>query len=104
MAWANGYTRTSTPEWKRTRARILARDRGTCHVCGQPGADEVDHMLAVSEGGTEDDANLAAIHGVPCHRRKTQAEAIAARLRYPRKRPPEAHPGRRAAAPPAPGL
>lgn len=55
--------------------RILARDAHTCHVCGQPGANTVDHVIPQAHGGTEDDTNLAAIHATPCHTQKTQAES-----------------------------
>ncbi|WP_221899405.1 HNH endonuclease [Xanthomonas sp. GW] len=37
-------------------------------------ATEVDHILNVAEGGTDDDANLQAIC-TDCHGAKTQAEA-----------------------------
>ena len=94
MAW-QGDARTSSTAWRRTRARILRRDRGVCYVCGRSGADEVDHLRPVAEGGTDDDANLAAIHDDPCHRRKSSAEGNRARWqRAPRRRPAEAHPGR----------
>lgn len=94
MAWQNGVARTATAEWKRTRNRILERDGGRCHVCGQLGADEVDHVVPVAEGGTDADQNLAAIHPHPCHTRKTQEEAARGRARKSRKRPREQHPGR----------
>ena len=69
------------PGWTRRRARILARDQGICHVCGQPGADEVDHVIPLAEGGPDTDENCAAIHGRPCHADKTQREALRGRLR-----------------------
>jgi 5-methylcytosine-specific restriction protein A len=77
--------------WTRIRQRILRRDGGVCYVCGRPGADTVDHIVPASNGGTDDDDNLAAIHEVPCHQRKTAIEANAAKPK--RKRPPERHPG-----------
>lgn len=64
-----------------TRRRILERDRGICYVCHQPGADQVDHVIPVTEGGTSSDDNLAAIHDRPCHKNKTSAEAARARAR-----------------------
>lgn len=81
----------STPlpkDWARTRARILRRDHGRCHVCKQYGATEVDHIKPASQGGGDDDANLAAIHYY-CHRRKTARESFGG----PRRREAEAHPG-----------
>ena len=80
--------------WGRTRRRILRRDRGTCYVCHSAGAKEVDHIVPVSQGGGEEDSNLAAIHGLPCHARKTAGEANAANpMARSRRRAEEKHPG-----------
>lgn len=49
----------STRQWRKTRARVLARDGQSCRYCGAP-ADHVDHVDPVANGGTDDDANLAA--------------------------------------------
>lgn len=85
-------TQPLPPNWECTRRRILRRDRNICHVCGRGGALSVDHIVPVSQGGTEDDSNLAAIHETPCHERKTAREANAAKPK--RKRPnTEKHPG-----------
>lgn len=93
MAW-DGSTRAKRlpPGWKRTVRRILKRDHGICHVCGKPGADQVDHVNA---GDDHSDANLAAIHYVPCHRDKSSSEGgrAAAAKRGSRFRPRERHPG-----------
>lgn len=62
----------STRHWRVLRARILA-DSDICHICGQPGADGVDHLVAVLRGGTNHPSNLRpAHHDVPpyCNRRK----------------------------------
>lgn len=80
------------PDWHTViRPRILARDRGICHVCGRLGAEQVDHLKA---GDDHRDANLAAICE-PCHRTKSGREGAAAAhaRRRPRRRPPEPHPG-----------
>lgn len=88
--------RCSTKEWAATRQRILARDHGMCHICGQPGADEVDHVIPVYAGGSDDDTNLAPAHAHPCHARKSALEGVAARAARGRQaRAPEAHPGLR---------
>lgn len=92
MTWT-GNPRTTTPEWRRLRAHILRRDHGICHVCGRPGSDQVDHLTPTSAGGTDDPANLAAIHDDPCHRRKSSNEGLAKRWNPRRKRPAEPHPG-----------
>ncbi len=42
----------STRSWRSIRAGILARDGHRCQLCGGP-ASEVDHILPVSEGGTD---------------------------------------------------
>lgn len=91
-SWQSSTRRQRLPrDWPRIRARILTRDRGICHACGQPGATEVDHLVA---GDDHQDANLAAIH-TACHRSKSSAEGHAARGQGPtRRRPPEQHPGR----------
>ena len=50
-------------DWPSVRLRILERDRGVCHFCGQPGATEVDHLVPIAQGGARlDPANLAAAH------------------------------------------
>lgn len=61
------------------RRRILYRYLGTCHICGKQGADQVDHVVPLAEGGADDELNLAPIHSEPCHRQKTAAEAKRAR-------------------------
>lgn len=82
--WANAEHRRpdhTTNGWARQKrnAHILRRDHGICHVCGNPGATQVDHVIPEAEGGTSADSNLAPIHDEPCHRAKTAAEAARAR-------------------------
>lgn len=55
--------------------RIIDRDDTVCHVCGYPGADEADHIVALAHGGADTVENMAAIHREPCHREKTAREA-----------------------------
>ena len=66
-------------EEQRRAKRVLKRLLYCCHVCGRLGADEVDHVVALAEGGADDESNLAPIHAEPCHRVKTAAEARRAR-------------------------
>lgn len=62
--------------WQQQRdaARILRRHRGVCHWCHKPGADQVDHVIALAHGGSDTDANKRPIHAEPCHREKTARE------------------------------
>lgn len=61
-------TRTNNAEWKRIRQVILARDLNVCAYCGQE-ATEVDHIIPVKHGGTNDESNLTAAC-VRCNRSK----------------------------------
>ncbi|HCF9839206.1 TPA: HNH endonuclease [Pseudomonas aeruginosa] len=79
-AWGNG--RGGRP-WRRKRDRILKRDGYMCQCAECKGmkrvATEVDHIIPLSQGGTDDDSNLMAIAGHPCHARKTARESAASR-------------------------
>jgi 5-methylcytosine-specific restriction endonuclease McrA len=87
------------PNWECTRRRILRRDRNICYVCRRPGAYQVDHIIPVSQGGSDEDSNLAAIHEHPCHEQKTAREANQANpMARPRRRKEEPHPGATEAA------
>lgn len=61
--------------WQRTRLLKLAADP-LCESCLEAGlevpAAEVDHVLAISRGGTHDPDNLRSLCK-PCHSRKTCA-------------------------------
>ncbi|WP_301120312.1 HNH endonuclease [Mycolicibacterium fortuitum] len=73
--------RTSTAHWKQQRAKALQRDGHQCQIRGPRctiQATQVDHIIPVSQGGTDDLTNLAsACHN--CHAAKTAREAAAAR-------------------------
>ena len=88
--YKNGYCEKHQPEkwynpayetpknWNSLKNFVIARDRGICYVCGETGADSVDHVIPKSEGGTDLTNNLKAIHdkvAPHCHREKTQREA-----------------------------
>lgn len=66
---------------QRDNARILRTHQYRCHVCGQIGAMQVDHVIALAEGGEDTDENKRPIHKTPCHAAKTAAEAARARSR-----------------------
>lgn len=54
--------------WKTLRKLILERDNWTCYLCGNR-ADQVDHLVPATAGGSDEPSNLAAACG-PCNNRK----------------------------------
>jgi 5-methylcytosine-specific restriction endonuclease McrA len=60
------------------RQRVVRRDGGICHLCGQPGADTADHLLPWSKGGRNTMDNLRAAHG-ECNRRRSDRPVEVAR-------------------------
>jgi len=54
---------------RRVRPTILARDGYHCALCGAPAPLEVDHIVAIAKGGSNDLANLRTLC-LPCNRRK----------------------------------
>jgi 5-methylcytosine-specific restriction protein A len=75
-----------TAAWQQKRERVLKRDHYLCQPCLQKSpviysaAYGVDHVIPVSEGGTDDEENLQSICS-PCHLTKTQDESNRARSR-----------------------
>ncbi len=95
--WAGSDRRVRLPkEWHAQRQRVLRDGGRICHVCGLPGADQVDH---IRPGDDHSDANLAPIHKEPCHREKSSREGgqalgrVRKQIAASRKRPAERHPG-----------
>lgn len=67
--------------WMTQRERIAARDGYLCRGCGlvwQPSLDQVDHIIELEDGGTNDDDNLQLLCN-DCHAAKTRASAAARR-------------------------
>lgn len=62
-------------EQQRRARAVIQRDRGICYVCHQPGANEADHVIPISQGGADAEHNMAAIHSTPCHHNKTKLES-----------------------------
>ena len=91
----NSDRRARLPDnWDRLRLSVLRRDKFRCQI-GSSGcstvATEVDHIL---RGDNHSPSNLRAVcHS--CHRKKTVAEAHAAKRakKARRFRPQERHPG-----------
>jgi 5-methylcytosine-specific restriction protein A len=94
--WSTGKSipksRSADAKWKRTRRRILNRDNRRCRIAfvgiciGL--ASEADHIIPVSQGGTDLDSNLQAAC-FPCHRAKSSDEGhqaaghkVPGRIRY----------------------
>lgn len=67
-----------TADWQAKRQRIAIRDAYVCRDCcrvayGKTG--HADHIVALEDGGRDDDANLAW-RCSSCHGKKTRAEQI----------------------------
>jgi 5-methylcytosine-specific restriction protein A len=56
-------------EWSAIKKRIKRRDGYRCTECGSSIDLEVDHEVALEEGGTNDDENLRT-RCRPCHLRR----------------------------------
>lgn len=63
VAMTDRYIGRSTRAWKRLRLRVLEQS-DICWLCGQPGADTVDHIipLSVAPHLGESPDNVAAAH------------------------------------------
>lgn len=66
-------------DWRQRVEAVKRRDKGICYLCGEAGADTVDHKQA---GDNHSMSNLGLVHdripnsqGVNCHRYKTSFEA-----------------------------
>lgn len=76
--------RTTTPEHRAQRLRILGRDHWQCQLryptrcVGK--ATEMDHRTPVHLGGADDDHNMQAVCK-PCHAKKSSDEGNQARRR-----------------------
>lgn len=94
--WEDSDRRTRLPtDWPQRCAAVRARDGDTCWLCGQPGADTIDHKQV---GDNHELDNLAPVHDrnpPHCHRYKSSAEGNTARaaLRAQLTTPREPHPG-----------
>lgn len=78
-AWYGSTRKQRLPkDWTTRRLIVLKRDKGICYLCGQQGADTVDH---IQQGDDHSLTNLAAVHDrVPphCHRAKSSKEGLQA--------------------------
>ena len=70
--WGSG--RGGRP-WRRLKQEIHLRDEWTCCSCGRVTMElELDHIVNVAQGGTDDEVNLQSLC-VPCHKKKTSKES-----------------------------
>lgn len=62
---------------QRQRERVWLRDHGLCARCGRitafPSGFELDHRVALANGGTNDDSNMQVLHH-ECHEAKTNED------------------------------
>lgn len=92
-AWRNSNRKGRLPaNWRsEVRPQVFELYGDRCHWCGEPDADEVDHVVPGDDHRIE---NLRPIHGwrtrQRCHAKKSAAEGGAARPRL--NRPEEPHP------------
>lgn len=63
-------TRRLTGRARQERNRRLLALNDTCHICGKPGADTIDHVVPLARGGTEHPTNLRPAHMYPCNAAK----------------------------------
>jgi 5-methylcytosine-specific restriction endonuclease McrA len=94
VAWDTDRKARLPSDWKRRRVKVLRRDGYSCQAieqgrrCGAP-ANQVDHVIAGDDHSLDNLQSLCASH----HAKKSSQEGVAARAKYPNKRPPESHPG-----------
>lgn len=64
------FKRTRGRLWVRLRNRILT-EQPVCTICGARPSEEVDHIIPVSKGGTDESDNLQGACK-RCHEEKTR--------------------------------
>ncbi len=72
----------------RVRLRVYETHNGRCPKCTRklmPGQWDLDHIVALANGGTHSEGNLQPLCKSPCHSQKTKAD-VAEKSRTYRKR------------------
>jgi 5-methylcytosine-specific restriction protein A len=79
--WQGSTRKERLPsDWSTRRLIVLKRDKGICHLCGNAGADTIDHLI---QGDDHSLTNLAPVHdrlAPHCHRTKSSNEGHQAKL------------------------
>lgn len=95
--WQGGAERLRRfpPDWRARKALVWRTKGSRCHLCGQTGADTIDHLDDPDDHRIE---NLAPVHDrrpPHCHRYKSSAQGNAKRkaMTASERRPSEQHPG-----------
>jgi len=71
IEYTKAFGKQVKPGWIALRKEILERDNYICHYCGKTSDHmEVDHIIPVNEGGTDDPVNLVACCR-SCNRKKS---------------------------------
>jgi 5-methylcytosine-specific restriction endonuclease McrA len=74
-AWFGSTRKQRLPkDWTTRRLVVLKRDKGVCYICGEPGADTIDHVIPGDDHSLH---NLKAVHdkvAPHCHRTKSSTE------------------------------
>jgi len=65
---------------EQTKSKVIARDGGHCVTCGSTRQLEVDHKVALMNGGTNEESNLATLCD-DCHTKKTRMDGSLRRNR-----------------------
>lgn len=61
-------------KWMRIRSRVMLKAKWCCASCGSIAVKgEVDHIIPLAKGGTDDDDNLQLLC-LACHEKKTRAD------------------------------
>lgn len=103
----------AVPEWKgksddeavppRVRLRVYDRAHGRCQKCTrklQPGHWDIDHIVAIANGGPNRESNLQALCDDPCHPLKSKQDVTEKSRTYKRRK---SHVGIRKSRSPVPG-
>jgi len=102
-SWDSSTRRKDPPHWDQLRTLTIQRAGGICQHITEPDplghtyrcaykGTEVDHILNLAAGGTDDPSNLQLL----CtwhHKQKTAKEAAANRKPRSERHPREKHPG-----------